>query len=213
MAGINKLLMVVALSALASQASAITIDLVPDRASVPVGGRVTLEIVAADFADDEFVSAYDFSLAFEPGLLRFVRGSFVVGSALGDVADVDYFDFSDFESADLGELLPFVVSLLDDADLAARQSGPSVVLGSLEFIAGRVAAPTAVTVSPTCASVSGPIGADGNAVLLDIERCGAAQWIIEAVAVRESGTFALLVAGLLFVGAGLRVRPRAHAWH
>jgi hypothetical protein len=211
MAWINKLLATAALSALASQASAITIDLVPDRASVPAGEQVTVEIVAAGFADDEFVSAYDFSLEFDPELLRYVRDSWVVGSALGDVADVDYFDFSDFESAALGELLPFVVSLLDDADLADRQPGPSVVLGRLMFVAGRVAAPTVVTVSPTCGSVSGPIGDGGNAVLLDVERCGAAQWTIEAVPARESGTLTLLLAGLLLIGTGLRTPPRKHA--
>ncbi len=89
------------LCASATPSHAITIGLVADRASVTSGERVALDIVAADFAAGEFVSAFDFILGFDPALLSYVSGSFSVGAALGDIDGVDFLDFSDFSDATL----------------------------------------------------------------------------------------------------------------
>ncbi len=126
------------LCASATPSHAITISLVADRASVTSGERVVIDIVAADFAAGEFVSAFDFTLSFDPALLSYMSGSFGVGTALGDTDGVDFLDFSDFSAAAGGDVFPFVLSLLDDGSLAARQPGPSVVLASHGIGPGRL---------------------------------------------------------------------------
>ncbi len=93
-------------------------------------------------------------------------------------------------------------SLLDDGSLASRQPGPSVVLASLEFVAQRVASATNALVIPTCASVSGPLGPDGNAVLLNVTQCaGATVGILPPSSVPTPGTLMLLAIGLLSIAS------------
>jgi hypothetical protein len=192
-------------------AQAVTISLVANPSSVDSGGMFAVDIVAADLAGAEFVSAYEFSIEFDPLEFTFVANSFAVGTALGSVLDEDYFDFSDFSNADAGSLLPFVTSLLEDAALAALQPGGDVLLGSFDLRARRSATALEASIGLTCSSVAGPLDTAGIAVLLDVTACDGATISIAPVAAPESGTLALLSLGLL--GLGLVTRPVRRSHH
>lgn len=189
----------------ASSAGAVSISLVATPASVPSGNTVTLDIVASGFDSGAFASAYDLAIDFDPARLGYVGGSFAVGAALGSDLDIDFFDFTDSDSAAEGSLLPFVVSLLSDEALSALQPGPSVTLGSFQLLARRTSQALASTVGLTCNSVAGPFNGEGTAVLLPIDACAGVAIDIEPVSAPEPGTLALLGAGLLML-AGLRRR-------
>ena len=182
---------------LCTSAHAVTISLLASPTEVASGDVVSVEIVASDFGQGEFASAYDFSISFDPLALAFVGDSFAVGSALGDIADADFFDFSDFSAADTGSLLPFVTSLLSDAALAALQAGPSVVLASFELRARNTPIPLDAGIGLSCNSVAGPLDGEGNAVLLDVTACNGTSVGIAPVAAPEPGTLALFAFGLL----------------
>ena len=87
-------------------AQALTLSLLADPAEVQSGGPVSIDIVATDLGDGEFVSAYEFSISFDPLELAFVADSFAVGSALGSSLD---------------------------ATLTSLQPGAEVVLGSFDL--------------------------------------------------------------------------------
>lgn len=194
-----------------SPAHSISISLSTSLPAVQSGDTVSIDIVASDFAAGEFVSAFDLGLSFDPTLLQFQAGSWSVGSGLGTVADLDYFDFSDFTSAGDGSLIGFVVSLLDDNTLAGLQQGSSVVLASLEFMALDVGAATVAAIGLACNSAAGAVDpATGFAGLLDIGSCSSAEVGIEpgsGGSVPEPGPLALWCVGLLALG--LR-RSRLH---
>lgn len=194
-----------------SPAHSISIGVSTSLPAVQSGDTVSVDIVARDFAAGEFVSAFDLGLSFDPTLLQFQAGSWSVGPGLGTVADVDYFDFSDFSSAGDGSLIGFVVSLLDDNTLAGLQQGSSVVLASLEFMALDVGVATVAAIGLACNSASGAIDpATGFAGLLDIGSCSGAEVGIEpgsGGSVPEPGPLALWCVGLFALG--LR-RSRLH---
>ena len=183
------------LAFLCTSAQAVTISLLANPLELPSGGIVSVDIVAADFGEGEFASAYDLSISFDPLESAFVADSFVVGSALG--GGEDSFDFSDFSGADAGALLPFVTSLLDDTTLASLQPGPSVVLASFELLARRTTVALTAAIGLGCNSVAGPLDEEGLAVLLDVTACNGASVNVAPVAVPEPGTVALLALGLL----------------
>lgn len=193
------------LALLASPAHAVTISLVASPSPVTTGQTVTVDIVASGFTSGQFVSAFDLGVDFDPAQLEFVADSFAVGAALGSVLDEDYFDFTDASGVDAGLLLPFVVSLLDDAALAALQPGPSVTLGSFELLVRRSGALVS-DVGLSCNSVAGPLDDQQNAILLPIDGCSGSSIDIEPVAAPEPGTLALLGLGLLGLAALQRGR-------
>jgi hypothetical protein len=194
------------LGLLASPAQAVTISLIASPSPVTSGQTVTIDIVASGFSSGQFVSAFDFGVEFDTAQLGFVADSFRVGSALGSVMDVDYFDFTDVSGADAGKLLPFVVSLLSDPLLAGLQPGPSVTLGSFELLARRTGVTLISDVGLSCNSVAGPLDEQQNAILLPIELCVGSSIAIEPVAAPEPGTFALLGLGLLGLAAMQRTQ-------
>ena len=120
------------LALLASPARAVTISLAISAAPIQSGATISVDIVASGAASGEFVSAFDLGVNFDPAKLGYVKDSFVVGSALGSVVDTDFLDFTDSNGADVGSVLPYVVSLLDDQVLAALQNGASTILGQLQ---------------------------------------------------------------------------------
>jgi hypothetical protein len=191
----------------AMPAQAITLSVITALPAVQSGDTVAVQIVAADFDVGEFVSAYDLELAFDPALLQYKKNSWIVGPGLGATPDVDFLDLSDFSGASLGSLLPFVVSLLDDAALAGLQPGPAVVLGSLELVARSVKLPTVAGIGLQCNSVAGPTDSSGNAVLLDVSSCTGAQLGIDPTGtVSEPGTLAGFAIGLFSIAGALRRR-------
>ncbi len=200
----SKVIAALGLAFLCTSAHAITVSLLADPAEVASGGIVSIQIVATDFGDGEFASAYDFSITFDPLEFAFVADSFGVGSALGSILDVDYFDDSDFSGADLGSLLPFVTSILDDDTLATLQPGPSVVLGTFDLLARPTTTPLLAAIGLGCNSVSGPLDDNGFAVLLDIAACSGASVSVAPSVVPEPGTLALFALGLLGIAVVIR---------
>jgi PEP-CTERM motif len=189
--------LLLALALLPGAARAISISLVASPTVVPAGGVVTFDIIVDGLAGSEFVSAYDLAIQFDPSQFGLVTDSFAVGTALGSVFDVEYFDFTDFSGAAGGELLPYVVSLLDDAALATLQPGPTVTLGSFALLARRGATDAAATIGLGCNSAAGPLDGNDLAVLLEIESCSGTTVAIETITAPEPGTLALLAFGLL----------------
>ena len=198
--------MACALLAIGAPAQAVSISLLPSTTSLQGGETVLISIVASDFGEGEFASAYDFGIDFDAALLGYVADSFTVGSALGTVPDVDFFDFTDTSGASLGSLLPFVTSLLDDADLAALQPGGDVTLATFELRALDTLVEQLTSLSLTCNSVAGPFDAEGIAVLLDIDGClGADLTITPRPAVPEpSGLVWLAATALIWLGSRRR---------
>ena len=96
-----------------------------------------------------------------------------------------------------GELLPYAVSLLDDAALATLQPGPMITLGSFALLARRGATNATANVGLGCNSAAGPLDANDLAVLLEIESCTGTTVTIETITAPEPGTLALLALGLL----------------
>lgn len=197
------------LGLLSLSAQAVTISLLASPGEVPSGGIVTVDIVATELASGEFVSAYDFSIDFDPLELAFVTDSFVVGGALGDLVDEDFFDFSDFSNAEAGLLLPFLTSLLDDSALEALQVESEVVLGSFELRARGSLAEIDAAIGLSCNSVAGPLDEEGIAVLLDVSGCNGTSVHVAPVAAPEPGTLMLFAAGLLAMGFAIRLRRRS----
>jgi hypothetical protein len=188
-------------------AQAVSISLLPSSTSLQSGETVLISIVASDFGEDEFASAYDFSIGFDPALLGYIDDSFVVGAALGTVPDVDFFDFTDPSGADSGSLLPFVTSLLEDSELAALQTGGDVTLATFELRALDTLVEQLTGVSLTCNSVSGPFDAEGIAVLLDIDGCSGVELsIAPRSAVPEPSGLVWLAGALVWLGARRRAQ-------
>jgi hypothetical protein len=193
------------LGLLSQPAQALTISLLASPLEVQTGGVVAIDIVATTLGTGEFVSAYDFSIDFDPIELAFVEDSFVIGSALGSHSDEDFFDFSDFSGAGAGLLLPFMTSLLDDAALAALQSDSAIFLGSFDLRARGTAIELDAGIGLACNSAAGALDENGIAVLLDVTACDGALVTIAPTATPEPGTLALMALGLL--GLGLIARP------
>jgi hypothetical protein len=84
-----------------------------------------LKIVASDLGD-EIIAAWDFDIVFDSALT--VDDAFSDGQ-LGDVNVDTIFDW--FDSPGLVDI--FEVSFLSDADLAALQSGDSLLLATIRF--------------------------------------------------------------------------------
>lgn len=197
------------LGLLSLSAQAVTISLLASPSEVQSGGIVSIEIVATDLASGEFVSAYDFSIDFDPLQFAYIDNSFAVGAALGSLADEDFFDFSDFSGADAGLLLPFLTSLLDDSALAALQADSEVILGSFDLRAHGSTDELDASIGLACNSVAGPLDEEGIAVLLDVSACNGASVHITPVATPEPGTLMLFAAGLLGMGVAIRLRRRS----
>lgn len=195
------------LALLASPARAVTISLAISAAPIQPGATISVDIVASGAASGEFVSAFDLGINFDPAKLGYVKDSFVVGSALGSVVDTEFLDFTDSSGADVGSVLPYVVSLLDDQVLAALQNGASTVLASFRLLARSTTIEQTAAVDLTCNSVAGPLDDEDIASLLDVVACTGATAVIQPAAVPEPGTLALFGLGLLALGLASRVRP------
>lgn len=188
----------------APAANALVISLNATPASVASGGSVSVDIVATGLGDGGFISAYDFGVDWNPAQFAYDDGSFAVGSVLGSVADADYFDFTIFDDADAGSILPFVVSLLEDADLAGLQSDGDVVLASFGLLARRTSQGLVASIGLSCNSVAGARDGDGIAELLDVESCDGTSVTIEPAAVPAPGTLLLFGLGLIALAPRLR---------
>jgi hypothetical protein len=116
--------MLLALAVTAPAATAATITVSSSAATVTVGSLVQFDVVA-NLGPDEFISAFDLDVGFDPGLLAFE--SLVIGDSFGDDALTGFLAIA-------GILDFYLVSLVSDLDLLAAQSG-SVLLARLFFTA------------------------------------------------------------------------------
>ncbi|MDJ0866269.1 MAG: cohesin domain-containing protein [Myxococcota bacterium] len=110
-------------------AGAVTLGFDPSEQTVGLGAPVSVEIRVADL-DGEIVSAYDLDVVYDATVLSAVGVSF--GVLLGDAAALESIDVFDLGSPGLVDLAQ--VSLLADADLAARQPD-AFTLATVEFTA------------------------------------------------------------------------------
>lgn len=188
----------------APAANALVISLNATPASIASGGSVSVDIVASGLGEDGFISAYDFGVDWDPAQLAYDDGSFAVGSALGSVPDAEFFDFTLFDDADSGSILPFVVSLLEDADLAELQTGGSVVLASFGLVARRTSQGLVASIGLSCSGVAGARDGEGIAELLDVESCDGTSVTIEPVPVPAPGALLLFGLGLAALAPRLR---------
>ena len=192
------------LAFVSSSAHALVISLSATPAAVASGGAVSVDILASGLGEGRFVSAYDFGIDWNPAQLAYADGSFAVGSALGSVPDVEYFDLTIFDDADAGSLLPFVVSLLEDAELAGRQANGTVVLASFGLIARRTSQELIASIGLSCNSVAGARDDAGIAELLDVDSCDGTSVTIEPAAIPAPGTLLLFGLGLIALAPRLR---------
>jgi hypothetical protein len=194
----------VCLAFVSSSAHALVISLSATPAAVAGGGAVSVDIVASGLGEDGFVSAYDFGIDWDPAQLAYANGSFAVGTGLGSVPDAEYFDFTIFDDADAGSILPFVVSLLEDVELAARQANGSVLLASFGLVARRTSPGLIASIGLSCNSVAGARDDAGIAELLDVDSCDGTSVTIEPAGIPAPGT--LLLFGLGLIGLAPRLR-------
>jgi hypothetical protein len=171
-------------------ASALTLSFAPSALSAGIGDPILVDVVVSDLGTD-LVAGFDLDVTYDASVLTATGVGF--GLNLGDPAAFEA--FTDVILAIPGTVDFAEVSLLDAAQLAALQTGPSFTLATLQFdVIGAGVSPLAYRLDANNLIVGPP----GN--VLDVVVRGGS-----VVAVVPEPTAALLFAvGVVF--AGLQTR-------
>lgn len=185
------------LLALAPGAHAASITLTPSAPAVDTGAAFSLDVDLSGLGEGEIVSGFDFTIGFDPTLVRFDGAVF--GTALGLDPDTD-------RRVVGGQLELYAVSFETDGVLRTLQASGGLRLARLTF--GALAPGLATfTWSPDPLGVFGAFDPDGNPLAVAIAAVTPATVRINApTTVPEPGAASLL---LLATGAlALAVRRR-----
>ena len=125
---LQRLLVCAALLGGSGIVGAYSIGLAPGANSVSLGGQLSLDVVVAGLeAEGHVLSTYDFSVAFDTGLLELLGAQ--SGGALGAGSL-----FLETPGAGTVNVFELASSLVSDADLAALQ-GDTLTIATLSFLA------------------------------------------------------------------------------
>jgi hypothetical protein len=197
----------VLLQSAAVSADPIQVSAVPSEASISEGETLAIDIVVSGVPGGDVVSAYDLTLAFDPGILGFV--DVVFGLALGDASAFEVLNeyLYPYGIPPAGDPDPGLVNIAASSLLLfelfdLQPSGTDIVLATLLFEGIGVGESAITFVADTVLGEPGIIVKDflGFPFLGgDVGAAGSRITVTEAVAVNEPGTLALLTAGLLLL--------------